>query len=192
MMRMVARRNPATSDEPMQQISLTPPKRTTPTDARCSECRPQLGNSSKRRLQSRSLMPRGAAGDEPTACRLRTSRSARNWTRHFVRRSPRTVKMVTAHSPACKPSYWTPGDPCRPRSSRTKPAGLPRKRLLRPPLKLCGSWGTPMPTSRRSGGSGSWATSTKTSNLSSRNPSVSPLPLPTCLGRTSRSPPKST
>ena len=37
--------------------------------------------------------------------------------------------MVTAHSPACKPSYWTPGDPCRPCSSRTKPAGLPRKRL---------------------------------------------------------------
>ena len=82
--------------------------------------------------------------------------------------------------PACKPSYWTPWGPCQPCSSHTKPANLPLKRPLRRPLKLCGSWGTPIPTSRQSKESGSWATSTNISNLSSRNPSISPLLLPTC------------
>ena len=82
--------------------------------------------------------------------------------------------------PACKPSYWTPWDPSRPCSSRTKLANLPLKRLLRRPLKVCGSWGMPMPTSWQSKESGLWATSTNISNLSSRNPRISPLPLPTC------------
>ena len=55
MMRMVARRNPVTSDEPMQQISLTPPKRTTPTDARCTKVTIRLSSTYTLAVRVRKL-----------------------------------------------------------------------------------------------------------------------------------------